>query len=361
MFKNPSKMSFAPRLGVAWNPFGDQEDDGQGGLRPLLPAADDLVLSRHDVPHLPVLRGRRHPAAAVFGPGIIAGARGRASIPRRSRSGPSSSSTTRSSPTRSSGTCTSNAISATAWWRKSATSDRRGTTCRSTAIPNTVPSEYGADGVKRLVPGATLRYPSWGRIRTRINEARSIYNGMTVSLNKRYSNGCSSRCRTPTATRATRGRAGRLAAPTSTTAPAARPTGGHPEYEYGPSSFDVRHTLVFNAVYQLPFGQRQPAAPGGSSRAGRSASSRISRAACRSRRSIGFDQVGDRQSDTGLQKPNVNGDVNYPHTADQWFDPSIVQPAGGGRLRQRDTEFAPRTGPEGRRPVGLQEPAVRTP
>ena len=28
-----------------------------------------------------------------------------------------------------------------------------------------------------------------------------------------------------------------------------------PEYEYGPSSYDIRHTLVVNAVYLLPFGQ----------------------------------------------------------------------------------------------------------
>ncbi len=38
---------------------------------------------------------------------------------------------------------------------------------------------------------------------------------------------------------------------------------------------------------------------------------------------LGYDQVGDRQSDTGLHKPNVNGPINYPETAELWFDPSV--------------------------------------
>ena len=31
MFKNPSKKSFAPRLGVAWNPWGDKKSTVKGG------------------------------------------------------------------------------------------------------------------------------------------------------------------------------------------------------------------------------------------------------------------------------------------------------------------------------------------
>src|SRR5262249_58666351 len=43
-----------------------------------------------------------------------------------------------------------------------------------------------------------------------------------------------------------------------------------------------------------------------------------------------YDQVGDGQSDTGLQKPNVSGTVNYPRTAAQWFDPNAFSvPATG--------------------------------
>jgi hypothetical protein len=43
-----------------------------------------------------------------------------------------------------------------------------------------------------------------------------------------------------------------------------------------------------------------------------------------------YDQIGDLQSDTGLQKPNVNGAVTYPGTAAQWFDPSVFSiPAAG--------------------------------
>src|SRR4029434_7198367 len=54
--------------------------------------------------------------------------------------------------------------------------------------PNTTPSEY-VNGVKRIVPGAQLRYPSWGRIRTRTTGAESSYHGMTLSLRRRFAQG----------------------------------------------------------------------------------------------------------------------------------------------------------------------------
>ena len=45
---------------------------------------------------------------------------------------------------------------------------------------------------------------------------------------------------------------------------------------------------------------------------------------------LGYDQVGDRQEGQGLHKPNVNGEVNYPKTTEQWFDPSVYSvPAAG--------------------------------
>ena len=43
-----------------------------------------------------------------------------------------------------------------------------------------------------------------------------------------------------------------------------------------------------------------------------------------------YDQVGDGQSDVGLQKPNLTGTVNYPGTDTMWFDPSAFSvPAAG--------------------------------
>src|SRR5438552_6049303 len=56
--------------------------------------------------------------------------------------------------------------------------------------PNAVPVQFNAaDGHWQVVPGATLPFPSWGRIRTRTNAARSWYNGMTASVNRRFANG----------------------------------------------------------------------------------------------------------------------------------------------------------------------------
>ncbi len=153
--------------------------------------------------------------------------------------------------------------------------------------PNNVPSAYGADGVKRLVPGATLRYPSWGRIRTRINEARSIYHGLDGQPG-------TSATRSDWQAQAsyTYGNAhdtwsgGQIGGSDFDNGAGSATDWWDPESEYGPSSFDIRHTLVLNGVYVLPFGESTTGFVGALiSRAGRSAASRSSRAACRSRRS----------------------------------------------------------------------------
>jgi len=95
-----------------------------------------------------------------------------------------------------------------------------------------------------------------------------------------------------------------------------------PEYEYGPSSFDIRHTFIANAVYVIPYAQGATGVKhallanwqvGGVAQF----SSGLPFTPFES-----YDQVGDGQADTGLQKPNLNGTVSYPGTAEMWFDPS---------------------------------------
>ena len=75
--RQPVEEEHRPSPGRRVEPARRQANDRQGRLRDLLPAADDVVLPWHDLPHLPVLRGRRHPAADRVRPRQHRGARGR--------------------------------------------------------------------------------------------------------------------------------------------------------------------------------------------------------------------------------------------------------------------------------------------
>ena len=268
-------------------PVGRQEVDGQGGLRPVLPAADDLLLSRHDVPHLSVLRGRRHPPARRLRPRQHRRARRRRQPRPRCRSAPSSSSTTRSSRSWSSGTRTSTATSATSMVAEIGYLGSKGHNLPFYGDPNNVPSAYGADGVKRLVPGATLRYPSWGRIRTRINEARSIYHGLTASWNKRYSHNWQAQASYTYGNAHDTWSGGQIGGSDFDNGAGSATDWWDPEDRVRP--VELRHPAHARAQRRLRAalrGSRRTGFVGALIRRdGRSAASRSSRAACRSRRS----------------------------------------------------------------------------
>ena len=343
MFDNPSKKSFAPRLGARVEPARRQEDDRQGRLRALLPAADDVVLPRHDVPHLPVLRGRRHPAADRVRAGQHRRARSGRQSRARCRSGRSSSSTTSSSPTCSSGTSTSSAISDTTSSARSATSDRRATTCRSTAIPTRRRRVTARTASSGWCPARPLRYPSWGRIRTRINIARSNYHGMTLEPEQALLR----RLAVAGVVHARRLEGHLVGRPDRRLR--LRQRRGQRERLVG-SGVRVR-TVELRRPPQLRDQRRLRAAVWrGVDRRRRRASSKGWQVGGVMQFAsglpftpfLGYDQVGDRQSDTGLHKPNVNGAVNYPKTAEQWFDPSVFTRTRRRRVRQRDAQLAAR-------------------
>src|SRR5262249_40381733 len=114
--------------------------------------------------------------------------------------------------------------------------------------PNTTPSFHDSDGVKRLVPGATIRFPSWGRIRTRINEARSIYHGMPAGLNKRFSAGFQGQISYPYGNAHDTWSGGQIGSSDFENGAGSATDWFDPEYEYGSSSYDIRHTFIVNAV-----------------------------------------------------------------------------------------------------------------
>ncbi|MSO61149.1 MAG: hypothetical protein EXQ50_03515 [Acidobacteria bacterium] len=196
--------------------------------------------------------------------------------------------------------------------------------------PNTTPSEYGSDGVKRLVPGAALRYPSWGRVRTRTNVARSNYQGMTASLNKRYSDGWQFQASYTLGDSKDTWSGGLIGGSDFDNGAGSATDWFDPEYEYGPSSYDIRHNFVFNAVYQLPLGRNSTGLAGALLKGWNIGGVFQASTGLPTTPYLSYDQVGDRQSDTGTQKPNLNGAVSYPGTALQWFDPSGYSvPAAG--------------------------------
>lgn len=329
LFKNPSKKSFGPRLGVAWNPFGNKKQTVKGGYGVFYQPLTTSFYRGTTFRIYPYFAGVDIRQPTVFGPGmknVLAGGVNPATVQKRSE-------------------FIEFEIDQPFMQQWHATFERdlghniqaevgyigsRGHNLPFYGDPNTTPAEYGADGVKRLVPGAQLRFPSWGRIRTRTNVARSNYNGMTLGLSKRYSAGWQLQG-SYTLGKANDTWSGGLIGGSDFDNGAGSATDWYdPEYEYGPSNYDIRHNLVLNGVYQLPFGQTLTGFAGALAKGWHVGGVFQATSGVPFTPFLSYDQVGDRQSDSGLHKPNVNGTVQYPKTARQWFDPSVYSvPAAG--------------------------------
>jgi outer membrane receptor protein involved in Fe transport len=199
--------------------------------------------------------------------------------------------------------------------------------------PNSVPAERLPDGTKRVIPGATIRYPSWGRIRTRINIAESFYDGFIASVNRRFSNGLLFQG-SYTHGHSIDDWSGGLQGGTDFDNGAGSATDWwDPRAERGRSNFDVRHTFVFNAVYEVPWGKGLTGVAGVLGRGWQVGGIVNMASGIPFTVYSGFDRAGDRQSDATLQKPNLAaGASNNPivGSPDQWFDPTAFElpPAG---------------------------------
>lgn len=328
LFKNPSYRSFAPRLGFAWNPFGNKKQTVKGGWGIFYQPLTTSFYRGTTFRIYPYFAGVDIRTPTVFGPAMkdfLRGGINPATIQKRSEFIDYNVKQPYNQQwyinfERDLGR---NVVAEVAYLGS------RGNNLPFYADPNTTPSEY-VNGVKRLVPGAGLRFPSWGRIRTRTNVARSEYNGMTASLNKRYSNGWQAQVSYTLGKSMDTWSGGLIGGNDFDNGAGSATDYFDPEYEYGPSSYDVRHNVVINAVYQLPFGKnatgfKRQVLQGWTIGGVFQASTGVPFTPL-----ISYDQVGDRQSDTGLQKPNLTGTVNYTKTADQWFDPTaFTLPAPG--------------------------------
>jgi hypothetical protein len=85
--------------------------------------------------------------------------------------------------------------------------------------------------------------------------ARSWYNGFTASANRRFSGGLLFQGSYTYGNSRDTWSGGLIGSSDFDNGAGTATNYFHPENEEGPSSFDVRHTVVLNAVYQLPFGQ----------------------------------------------------------------------------------------------------------
>src|SRR5439155_18270282 len=107
-----------------------------------------------------------------------------------------------------------------------------------------------------------------------------------------------------------------------------------PLNEKGPSSYDVRHTFVFNAVYQLPFGRSLSGAAAQLVQGWQLGVIANIASGIPFTPFIGFDYAKDLSSDPNPQKPDFaagrNGENAIIGSPDNWFDQTayVLPPAG---------------------------------
>jgi hypothetical protein len=199
--------------------------------------------------------------------------------------------------------------------------------------PNTRPSTY-VNGVKTVVPGNTIRYPSWGRIRTRTTGAESEYAGLTLGLQKRFSQGLQFQANYTFSKSEDTWSGGLQGSSDFATGAGSAVDWWDIEFERGRSSFDVPHNFVFNTVYLLPFGNSATGMKGALLKGWQISAIVTMSSGMPFHPVIGFDRAGEGQSDTDLQRPSwapgrAPGDAILGGV-DQYFDPeAFVLPAAG--------------------------------
>ena len=332
LFKNPSKLDFGPRVGIAWNPFGDQKTSIKAGTGIFYQPLTTSYYRGTSFRIYPYFAGVDIRTVPTFGPAVqqlLAQGTGLA-VQKRSEFIDYDA----KQPY-------------TAQYHASVTHElpgqmvaeigyigSRGYNLPYYTDPNARPVQFNAaDGHWQVVPNSNVLFPDWGRIRTRSNVARSWYNGLTASVNRRFSRGLLFQGSYTYGNSRDTWSGGLIGSADFDNGAGSATNYFHPENELGPSSFDVRHTLVVNAVYQLPFGQNG----GGLSRIvggwqvgviGNFASG------IPFTPFIGYDYAGDGSSDPNAQKPDwapgFNADNAIVRDPNNWFNANafVLPPAG---------------------------------
>jgi len=322
-FKNPSKLDFAPRVGVAWNPFGDQRTSVKAGTGIFYQPLTTSYYRGTTFRIYPYFAGVDIRTVPTFGPAVqqlLDGGIGLA-VQKRSEfidydakqpyTAQFHASVQHEFPGQ---------LVAEVGYIGS-----RGYHLPFYSDPNARPVQLNAaDGHLQVVPGSALPFPDWGRMRTRTNVARSWYNGVTASVNRRYSRGLLFQGSYTYGRSRDTWSGGLIGSSDFDNGAGSATNYFHPDSEIGPSSFDTRHTLVFNAVYQLPFGRGQS---GGAKQliAGWQVGVIANYASgIPFTPFIGYDYAGDGSSDPNPQKPDwapgFNADNAITGDPNNWFN-----------------------------------------
>ena len=339
LFDNPSKShGLAPRVGATWTPNSSTTIRGGGGIfyQPLTVSYYRGTTFRL----YPYFAGVDMRQPSVFGPAIqdlLASGAGNSGIVKRSEF----ISYNTKQPYNVQWYLNSQHQIRGGFVAEIGYMGSRGVNLPFYGDPNTTPSEYLPDGTKRIVPGATLRYPSWGGIGTRTTGAWSKYHGLTLGLERRLAQGFQFQANY-TYSRSTDTWSGGLQGSSDfLTGAGSAVDWWDIEFEKGRSSFDVPHNVVFNAVYSLPTKKAATGVAGVLINGWQLSGIVQASSGMPFHPLIGFDRAGDRQSDTDMQRPSwapgfnasnaITGDVN------QWFKPeAFVLPAAGtfGNVRR---------------------------
>ena len=332
MFNNPSKkMGVAPRVGASWNPFGDNRTSVHSGVGMFYQPLTVSFYRGTTFREFPYFQGVDLRQPAVFGPAmqqLLAAGVGSA-VQKRSEFIFYDT----KQPYNIQWYVNSQHELGASFVAEVGYMGSRGVNLPFYGDPNTTPSEY-VNGVKRIVPGATLRYPSWGRIRTRTTGASSSYHGLTLGLRRRLAQGLQLQGNY-TYSRSIDTWSGGLQGNSDFNGAAGSAVDWWDiEFERGRSSFDVPHNFVFNAVYALPFGEGRTGLAGALAKGWQLSGIATMSSGIPFYPRIGFDWAGDRQSDTDMQRPSWAPGRNPSNAitgrVDEWFDPTaFVLPAAG--------------------------------
>jgi hypothetical protein len=319
LFDNPSARSFAPRLGFAWIPGGDRRSILRGGYG-LFYQPMTVSYYRNTIFRIyPYFAGVDIRQPAVFGPAIqsvLAQGTG-LEVQRRSEfihydAKQPVVEQWHIGVQREIGL----GITAELGYLGS-----KGHNLPFYGDPNAVPAEELPDGRKRVVPGAGLRFPSWGRIRTRINVARSTGHALVAGVHRRLSDGLVVQAAYTFANSRDTWSGGQSGSADFDNGAGSASDWWDPEAEYGPSNFDVRHTLTINTVYALPVGRSLTGIARALGEGWHVGGVLQVASGLPFTPYIGFDRALDRQSDADtIQRPDQVGAISYRKTPEAWFD-----------------------------------------
>ena len=333
LFDNPSTShGLAPRLGFAWSPFGTRTSiKGGSGIfyQPLTTSFYRGTTFRQ----YPYFIGVDLRQPTVFGPGIqdvLAQGVGSAAVQKRSEFIVYDA----KQPYALQWYLNTQQELGAGFVAEIGYMGSRGENLPYDGDPNSRPTEYLADGTKRVVPGSALRYPAWGRIRTRNTGAESEYHGLTLGLQKRLSHGVQFQANYTYSRSVDTWSGGLQGSSDYLTGSGSAVDWWDIEFERGRSSFDVPHNFVVNALYELPWGRDLTGVKGVLGKGWQFSVIGTASSGLPFHPIIGFDRAGDGQSDTDMQRPSWapgrNADNAITGNVDGWFDPeAFVLPAAG--------------------------------